>query len=401
MTTLALVVLLSAEGASARFAQRGFVESRLTAFPQTTANDRAHTVGETVWRQEASFETGVGWKFFGGVEARTDTHHQTARTWRWTADDRTIQRPAFALRRLSAQYRKGWVTFEAGRQFIRWGKADLLNPTDRFAPRDFLNVVTNDFLGVTGTRLTIEKSGNSLDAVWVPHFTPSRTPLLNQRWVSLPAGVSLNDEGARYPGGSQFGLRFNRVGKRYEAAVMAYDGNNHLPLIDASLSRRGLGVARFYPHLRLYGGDVAVPLRWFTVKSEAAWFTSRSPRFDEFVQYVVQVERMAGEWIFVGGYAGEKVTAKRNVLDFAPDRGLARTFLGRAGYTFDANRSAAFEFAVRENGKGAYGKWEYTQAVGAHWRLLAGYVLIRGDLLDFLGQYRRNSHLLVTVRYSY
>ena len=402
MTILAIALCLAAEtSAGVGFQQRGFIDSRLSAFPQAGSNDRARLVGETVWRHEASFETNAGWKFFSAVEARTDSHHQTARTWNWTADDRTIRRPAFALRRLSAQYHKGWMTLEVGRQFIRWGKADLLNPTDRFAPRDFVNVLTNDFLGVTGTRLTIEKSGNSLDAVWVPRFTPSRTPLLDQRWVSLPPGIALNDLGARYPGGSQFGLRFNHVGRRYEASAMAYEGRNHLPLIDPSVTSRGFGVARFYPQLRLYGGDLAVPLRWFTVKTEAAWFTSRSPRFDEFVQYVVQLERMAGEWALVGGYAGEKVTTRRNVLDFAPDRGLARTFLGRAAYTIDASRSAAFELAVRQNGRGAFGKLEFTQSAGAHWRVLAGYVLIRGEVQDFLGQYRRNSHLLLTVRYSY
>ena len=400
MTALVLVALLAAE-ATPQFEQRGFVETRLSLFPEKAPNDRAQAVGEAIWRHEASYETGAGWKFFGAVESRTDTHKQTARDWHWTADDRTIRRPAFALRRLSAQYRKGIFTFEAGRQFIRWGKADLLNPTDRFAPRDFLNVLTNDYLGVTGVRMTWEKRGNSLDTVWVPRFTPSRTPLLDQRWVALPAGVSLVDEGARYPGGSQFGARFNHVGRGYEASAMAYEGVNHLPLIDARLRRQGIGVQRFYPHLRLYGGDVAVPLKWFTVKAETAWFTSRHQRYDEFVQYVVQLERMSGEWLFVGGYAGEVLTQRRNVLDFAPDRGLARTFLGRAAYTIDPNRSLALETAVRQNGRGAYGKVEYAQAFGGHWRLLTAYVLIRGDLADFLGQYRRNSHLLLTIRYSY
>ena len=37
-------------------------------------------------------------------------------------------------------------TIEVGRQLVRWGKADILNPTDRFAPRDFLNVVHNEYL---------------------------------------------------------------------------------------------------------------------------------------------------------------------------------------------------------------------------------------------------------------
>ena len=35
----------------------------------------------------------------------------------------------------------GGFTLDVGKQFIRWGRADVLNPTDRFAPRDFLNVI--------------------------------------------------------------------------------------------------------------------------------------------------------------------------------------------------------------------------------------------------------------------
>jgi hypothetical protein len=55
---------------------------------------------------------------------------------------------------------------------IRWGKADILNPTDRFAPREYLNVVDNDFLGITAARLTYATTSNSLDLVWVPRLTP-------------------------------------------------------------------------------------------------------------------------------------------------------------------------------------------------------------------------------------
>ena len=41
------------------------------------------------------------------------------------------------------------MTAEFGRQIIRWGKTDILTPTDRFAPRDYLSsVVDSDFLGV-------------------------------------------------------------------------------------------------------------------------------------------------------------------------------------------------------------------------------------------------------------
>lgn len=150
------------------------------------------------------------------------------------------------------------------------------------------------------------------------------------------------------------------------------------------------------------GGDAAFPLRWLTLKGEAAHFSSSDRRADRYVLYVIQLERQAGEWFFVGGYAGEVVTENGTQPgNFAPDRGVAKTLLGRAGYTIDANRNVAFETAARQNGKGTWGKFEYSQAFGQHWRLTGEFTLIRGGLEDFLGQYRRNSHAAVVVRYSF
>ena len=75
--------------------------------------------------------------------------------------------------------------------------------------------------------------------------------------------------------------------------------------------------------------------------------------------------------------------------------------VARAGYTVDVNRSVAFEAVVRQNGDGAYLKAEYSQALGQHWRATAGFALLRGDVDDFLGRYRRNSHGILALRYSF
>ena len=156
-----------------------------------------------------------------------------------------------------------------------------------------------------------------------------------------------------------------------------------------------------YPAIRTYGADVAVPTPWFTIKGETAYFTSSSPTTDEYVLYVIQLERQTGEWVFVGGYAGEAVTGRRAGLTFAPDRGTTRSIVGRASYTIDPNRSLAFETAVRQNGAGAYLKAEYSQAHGQHWRTTATGAVIGGEPGDFLGQYRRNSHVSLAFRYSF
>lgn len=387
------------------FTQRGFFEQRTYLYPQTAPGDRGRVVSEAVLRWEVSRKLTSGLRIYAEAEARTDTHRQTERLWRANFLDRRLQRPAFSLRRLSAIYHRGSWTIEAGKQFIRWGKADILNPTDRFAPRDFINVADSEFLGVTAVRLTYERNSNSLDVVWQPVFTPSRAPLINQRWTVIPRELSnfqLVDGGYRIPGGAQWGARFNHRGLGWEGALTFYEGHNHLPLLDSRLVQPTVvQFARFYPHLRQYGADVAVPLRWFTMKGEAAWQGSRTASADEFILWVAQAERQVGELSLVAGYAGEVVTARRNPLRFAPDRGLARAFLARAGYTLSANSSVAVEMVARQNGEGAWAQGEYSRALGQHWRMTARAALIRGQSTDFLGQYRRNSHALLILRYSF
>ncbi len=406
MRKLAFLLCLTAQAQD--FTQRGYIETGLTLFPQTATNDSGHAVEETLFRYDASFKVASWLKLSGSFDARFDSHRQDERSLRLDFEDRGLRRPSFALRRLSATLHKGKLTAEIGRQFIRWGKADILNPTDRFAPKDFLSVVDSDFLAVPAVRATYESGANTVDLVWQVRFTPSRTPLLNQRWTVLPeeaSGVAVYDAGARYPGGSQFGTRFNHVGKGYEYSLCFFDGRQNLPAFDVVLNpipAPTLTVQRYYPELRLYGGDIAVPLKWFTVKAEGAYFTSETTGAEEYVLYVIQLERQVGEWSFVGGYAGSATTREpQTALQFAPDRGFARSFLGRAGYTIDANRSVAFTTAVRQNGAGSWLRGEYSQTFGQHWRATAGLTWIRGDPQDFLGQYRRNSYASIALRYSF
>jgi hypothetical protein len=389
------------------FEQRGFAEVRGYFYPQTVPPDDTDLVVETLVRWEPTVRPRSWLRVAVGVDVRIDSHNQVER--RWTVDwwDRGIKRPPISIRRLSVQANKGPFSVEAGKQFIRWGKADILNPTDRFAPRDYLNVVDNDFLAVTGVRGTFAGKENSIDVVWVPRLTPSRLPLFGQRWSFLPEDArrfaDILDLGARYPEGSQIGTRWNHVGRGFELSLSFYNGFNHLPLLEKGPfdPMTGNGLIRTYPQLRMYGGDMAVPTRWFTIKGEVGYFTSNDLASDEYGVYVIQLERQAGEWQFVAGYSGDFVTRHGAAQQFSADRGLSRALLGRASYTIDTNQSLTFEAAVRRTGDGAWVKAQYSRAIGQHWRATVEGNLIRGDSTDFLGQYRRNSHVNVTLRYSF
>src|SRR5262249_19943950 len=159
--------------------------------------------------------------------------------------------------------------------FIRWGKTDILTPTDRFAPRDFVNVVDTELLGVTSVRGVVQTGTNTFEAVWVPRFTPSRTPLVDQRWTVVPAAAAnliLVDTGAVFPEGAQESMRWGHVGASIEYSLSFFNGFNHLPNIEAAAvpAAPQVEITRTYPAIRTYGGDAAVPTRWFTLKGEAA-----------------------------------------------------------------------------------------------------------------------------------
>jgi hypothetical protein len=405
---LLLVLLLAAVPAAAQeVTYRGFVQAQSAIYPQTTPQDDERVSIQGRLRFEPAFRAASWMTLEGSIEARTDNLELVEREWRLDIRDRGIRRPALSVRHADLRLRRGALTVDLGKQFIRWGRADILNPTDRLAPRDFIEVTDDEFLAVMAARLQYERGAHLLDIAWVPSFTPSRIPVAGNRWSPPPpatlAGITVAEAPPTFPKGSQYGARWNIRTTRVELSLSYFDGFNHLPQFTVHpLSDQPLVVLqRAYAPLRMAGGDAAVPLKWFTVKGEAAWLSARSTIEDDVVLYVIQLERQAGELSLVGGYAGEIVTEARSTFYFAPDRGLTRAFLGRAGYTLGPSSDISVEAAVRQNLAGIWIKGQYSRAVGAHWRWVVGAVVIGGKSSDFIGQYERNSHGLATLRYSF
>ena len=94
MKIRALIVL--AAGASAQnFTQRGILDFSGVGYPQTAPNDGGLAVGEFLFRYEAFYRLAPGLDVAAGVDARADTHQQTAYWIHFSLLDRERQRPAF------------------------------------------------------------------------------------------------------------------------------------------------------------------------------------------------------------------------------------------------------------------------------------------------------------------
>ena len=232
------------------FTKRGFVDFAGIGYPQLTESDSGHAVGEALARYELSTDLGGGFWVTGGIDARWDTHQQTTYSFSWR--DRERRRPALAVRRLGLGYSRGKASVELGKQFVSWGRVDFVRPTDRFAPQDYLNLVTTELLPVTAARLTYGSSADSIDFVYLPWITPSRAPLLNQRWAALSSQeltAIAREEPPAIPARPQWGARWSHTGSA-DYSLCFFDGNDHLPLFDvqpvaADLSR--YAARGFYP----------------------------------------------------------------------------------------------------------------------------------------------------------
>src|SRR5712671_6370889 len=89
------------------FEQRGFIENRTLLYPQTTSNDSGRVLDQTLLRWEPSYRFTTWLQISAAFDARADSHDQPERSPRLDVDDRSLERPALAVRRLSATIHKG------------------------------------------------------------------------------------------------------------------------------------------------------------------------------------------------------------------------------------------------------------------------------------------------------
>ena len=84
--------------------QRGFLENSTFLYPQSVPGDSSRVVSETLFHYEVFYQPVAGLQFSAGIDAQADTHRQTERSLRVEWLDRSVRRPAFAVRRLSVRY---------------------------------------------------------------------------------------------------------------------------------------------------------------------------------------------------------------------------------------------------------------------------------------------------------
>jgi hypothetical protein len=347
------------------------------------------------------------------------------------ADFADHSRDRVYVEELYADVVHGALDLRVGRQIIAWGKADLVNPTDHLAPRDFTDPLESDEerLGVLAVRPRIQWGGVLWEGAIVPVFTASIMPAVHSRWAP-PFPVRAPDPlhpgqmmrltyefmPAREPATTfenmQYAARISASARGWDVSASYFDGWEDQPRFDMALSvgDAGTGTVRITPeHLRkrAVGGDVATVVRSFTVRAEAAYIRTDPLQGPDYVQYVLGVERTFGDMLGSGG----TFLLVQWIQSIVPSNFVAApldfNYLFQKATTVRLQRNVTAVAQVAVEGlyewerKGYYVQPAASYRFGDHVRVEGLIDLLGGRETEFFGLFADNRRLQVRMRYSF
>lgn len=207
----------------------------------------------------------------------------------------------------------GSVDVRAGRQFVSWGRADALNPTDYFGAQDYSDVLDADqeALAQDAISLTWYLGDVFVEAVWAPLLRPSFLPAPGSRWWpsgpgAAPEGIDLGEARFLSGGKGALGVRSSATFRGWDTSLSLYRGPWSLPALGPAGPSAAFPLAPDVPGLWAVGADAATVIGGVGVHGEAAAYTFRTagqgvPGLDQpFLRYV-----LGGDYV-VRGLPGDR-----------------------------------------------------------------------------------------------
>lgn len=306
--------------------------------------------------------------------------------------DRMAKRPAFSVNEAYVEWEERRLKVRAGKQKILWGRADGVNPTDRFAVRDYTDLIDPERLGVAALRADLFLDGASLQLVAAPFYSPSRLGQPTTRWRptldGLPAAAAPFSWPANSGSNGSYGIKLDLERTNWEGSVSYSRAINPL-----SGGRRlgGQIVEPFFNKQRALGFDFSrgIAAGSCEVHAEAAWVTTVGGRADDYLQYVFGGRRafidvVADHDLDLGlEWAGEYVTSRRRDPLINEQSALDRWYKGSALIDADLEITEFVTWSV-SGGYTVKGRDSYLVSTEISWRatdllaLTAGFDALSG-----------------------
>ena len=202
--------------------------------------------------------------------------------------DATSNQLDWRVNELWLDYTASFWGIRIGRQKTAWGKADGIDITNVICPKDmssFSSMTSDDSkLAIDALRLSFTGNQFTLDAYWIPFFTPSKLPLDegNQlRKFIIP-------ENSPYPmslgtiekpeidiWNGEYGLKASGYFPLMDVSLYGFYGWDDTPVLDYNITAQGIQINGKYKRLSMIGIDTAIPVKEIVIRTEAAFFPQK------------------------------------------------------------------------------------------------------------------------------
>ncbi|MBI1996290.1 MAG: hypothetical protein HYS66_07475 [Deltaproteobacteria bacterium] len=164
---------------------KGSFRSKTFASFQTTLEEQRTVRQEGLLRLEINQDLGQGFGLFLVPQWKADSGNYVKEPW-MNFRDSTFHDPYFSFNQGYLRYRAESFDVTVGKQIYSWGTADGYNPTDYLLnPWDYQDIPDREKLGVFSISANYYLPNTSFQFIVMPHFTPSRIPMVNNRWLGV------------------------------------------------------------------------------------------------------------------------------------------------------------------------------------------------------------------------
>lgn len=333
----------------------------------------------------------------------------------------------FRLRELYLDMYFKKFDIRVGKQQVVWGKADGVFITDVVSPLNLTEFLLPDFneirMGVIAAKLNYYIGNNIIEAIWIPQFTPGRSPPDHSIWYirpefPLPPVFDLSKSEIK-PSlkNSEFFLKYSALTSKIDFELMGgytrddFPAMHTTPLADTSGGiPTGIKITPEYHRLILGGGSLSTEIKGVVLRSEAAWyngkyFQTENPQANEslvkknYLHYLIGADFIIKDIKFSTQFIQEAIM---DYDDMMVEEKLQNTmtFLARYDMFRETLHLELFSY-LGLNNEDALVRPKVTYDFDDSFSVLLGANLFMGNDGGRFGQYKDNSMIYTKIKYNF
>ncbi len=320
-----------------------------------------------------------------------------------------------------------------GRQQVVWGKADGVFITDIVSPLNLSEFLLPDFdeirMGVTAAKIDYYIGSSTIEAIFIPQFTPTLRPDENSLWYIEPefAAPATFDwtKSTIQPSlqNSELFLKYSALTSKIDFEIMGgytWDDNPTMHVqkefgmdtttTPPSPTLTALNITPEYHRLYVAGGSFSSEIKGVILRGEAAYYNGKyfqtaDPMAEDaliqkdYIHYVLGLDFNIGSVKLSTQFVQQYILNYEDLMDKNETQNTA-TFMARYDMMRETLHLEIFSYIGIDDGD-ALIRPKVTYDFDDSFSILVGSNIFVGDRDGMFGQYQDNSMVYAKIKYNF